>query len=196
MLESHYGIEVVGMVSETSEALRSLNAVRPELVLLDTAMRNREGLTTLRDIKLNAPGTRVLVMTEGRSDNHIRAALRTGADGYVLMDTLPAELGTAISAVLDGKRFISPRLSSLIAAWCLEAPERSTRLGTLTHREKQVLKLIAEGKRNREIAACLFISIKTVEKHRSNLMHKLELHNTAALTTLAIEEGLVSHPSL
>jgi DNA-binding NarL/FixJ family response regulator len=200
LLESHEGLEVVGMVDRSAEAVRSLEPLRPELVLVDIAMRNMDGLTAIAEIKRHSPATKVLVMTADDTENHIRAALRAGADGYVLKDISPAELLTAIASVFDGMRFISPCVSAHILTAYLKKGSSEARacslFDTLTPREKQVLKLIAEGKRNREIAMDLVISIKTVEKHRSNLMQKMDLHNIAALTAVAIDKGLLGTSSV
>jgi DNA-binding NarL/FixJ family response regulator len=188
-------LEVVGAADNSGEILRLLDSARPQLVLIDSLMRNMDGLGAIREIKRRCPEAKVLVLTASSSEQHIRAALLAGADGYLLKDASRAELLMAIECVLEGKRFISPSVSAHIVSMYLDnahAPTRTDSLfDRLTAREKQVLKLIAEGRRNREIAKYLFISVKTVEKHRSNLMHKMDLHNTAALTGLAMEQGLV-----
>jgi DNA-binding NarL/FixJ family response regulator len=197
LLEGDPGIEVVGAVSDAAEAVRCIEATQAQLVLIDVSMRSMDGLGALRQIKRRAPATRVLVLTAHDGEEHLRAALQAGADGYLLKESSRAELLIAIRDVLRGKRFISPAVSAYIVTRYFEGagPDaRQTPYDTLTTRERQVLKLIAEGRRNREIAKYLFISVKTVEKHRSNLMHKTNLHNTAALTSLAMEKGLVGNP--
>jgi DNA-binding NarL/FixJ family response regulator len=195
LLEGGDGLEVVGAVDDSAEVLRVLASMRPDLVLIDISMRNMDGLSAIREIKRRSADAKVLVLTANHGEQHIRAALQAGVEGYVLKDASRAELLMAIESVLSGKRFISPAVSAHIVSMYLEnappAPRADSLLDTLTAREKQVLKLIAEGRRNREIAKYLFISVKTVEKHRSNLMHKMDLHNTAALTSLAMEQGLV-----
>jgi DNA-binding NarL/FixJ family response regulator len=198
LLEGDPDIEVVGAVSDAAEALRCLETTQAQLVLIDIAMRSMDGLGALRQIKRCAPGTRALVLAASDGEEHLRAALQAGADGYLLKESSRAELLTAIRDVLRGRRFISPAVSAEIVTRYFEgsmSDARQTPFDTLTTRERQVLKLIAEGRRNREIAKYLFISVKTVEKHRSNLMHKTNLHNTAALTSLAMEKGLLGTPS-
>jgi DNA-binding NarL/FixJ family response regulator len=198
LLEGDAGIEVVGAVSDASEAVRCLEATKADLVLIDVSMRSMDGLGALRQIKRRSPTTRALVLTVNDGEEHLRAALQAGADGYLLKESSRAELLIAIRGVLEGKRFISPAVSAYIVARYFESGTSDTKqtpFDTLTAREKQVLKLIAEGRRNRDIAKYLFISVKTVEKHRSNLMHKTNLHNTAALTSLAMEKGLVGNPA-
>jgi DNA-binding NarL/FixJ family response regulator len=194
LLEGDSSIEVVGAVSDAAEAVRTIESSQADLVLVDVSMRSMDGLGAVRQIKRRAPEVRTLVLTAHDSEEHLRAALQAGADGYLLKESSRAELLMAIGTVLSGKRFISPPVSAFIVARYFEgggAQPSRTPFDTLTAREKQVLKLIAEGRRNREIAKYLFISVKTVEKHRSNLMHKTNLHNTAALTSLAMEKGLV-----
>jgi two-component system, NarL family, response regulator NreC len=199
LLEGDERLEVVAAVDDGADAVRLVTALKADLVLIDVSMRNTDGLGAIREIKRRSPETRALVLTVHGSEENIRAALQAGADGYLLKESSRAELIMAIDSVLSGKRFISPAVSAHIVARYLEhaRPESSapSRFDTLTAREKQVLKLIAEGRRNREIAKYLFISVKTVEKHRSNLMHKTNLHNTAALTSLAMEKGLVGSAS-
>jgi DNA-binding NarL/FixJ family response regulator len=198
LLEGDPDIEVVGAVSDAAEAVRCLDTTQAQLVLIHISMRSMDGLGALRQIKRRSPGTRALVLTANDGEEHLRAALQAGADGYLLKESSRAELLIAIREVLRGKRFISPAVSADIVTRYFEGNTREARqtpFDTLTTRERQVLKLIAEGRRNREIAKYLFISVKTVEKHRSNLMHKTNLHNTAALTSLAMEKGLVGNPA-
>lgn len=195
LLEKSAGLEVVGAVDSGAAAARLVGTLKPDVVLLDTSTENCDGLGALREIKRRSPGTCVLVLTVQDSEEYIWAALQAGADGYVLKEASRAELHMAIDCVLGGKRFISPTVSSQIVSRYLQRGSAysaaQSEYDSLTAREKQVLKLVAEGRRNREIAQYLFISVKTVEKHRSNLMHKLKLHNTAALTSLAMEKGLL-----
>jgi len=130
-----------------------------------------------------------------KTDEYILATLQAGADGYVLKDCTNVELRMAIKNVLSGKFFMSPGISGKVIEGYLQNKRNlkpSTSWDTLTSREKGILKLIAEGYKNKEIANFLCISVKTVEKHRGNLMKKLDLHNASALTALAIEKGLVS----
>lgn len=195
LLESDERLEVIGAVEDGAEAVRLAGTLAPDLVLIDISMRNTDGLGAIREIKRRSSRTRALVLTVHNGEEYVRAALQSGADGYLLKESSRAELLMAIDNVLNGRRFISPAVSAHLVTRYLEQGRQSratpTVFDSLTPREKQVLKLIAEGRRNREIAKYLFISVKTVEKHRSNLMHKTNLHNTAALTSLAMERGLV-----
>jgi DNA-binding NarL/FixJ family response regulator len=130
-----------------------------------------------------------------KTEEYILAALKAGADGYVLKDATHDELIMAVKNVLSGKRYISPGISEKVIEGYLDGKKvikTHTSWDTLTQREREILKLIAEGYRNKEIAEYLCISVKTVEKHRANLMEKLDLHNVQALTTFALERGLIS----
>jgi DNA-binding NarL/FixJ family response regulator len=195
LFEGDERLEVVGSAGDGRDALRCVGSLRPDVVLIDISMPNMDGLMAIREIKRRAPDAKALVLTVHRTEEFIRGALQAGADGYLLKDASRGELLMAIDSVLLGKTFISPAISGSLLTRYLE----QGRLGVgsrgpfdkLSTREKQVLKLIAQGRRNREIAADLFISVKTVEKHRSNLMQKMNLHNTAALTSFAMENGLV-----
>jgi DNA-binding NarL/FixJ family response regulator len=136
-----------------------------------------------------------LALTVHKTEEYILASLRAGADGYVLKDATQDELLMAIRSVLEGKSYLSPGASEKVIEGYLESRKTlktSTSWDTLTPREREILKLIAEGYKNKEIADYLFVSVKTVEKHRANLMKKLDLHTTSALTAFAIEKGLVT----
>jgi DNA-binding NarL/FixJ family response regulator len=196
LLESDERLEVVGAVDNGREAVRAAVALKPDLVVMDLAMPEMDGLSAIRELMRRSLETKVLVLTMHKGEEYIRASLQAGARGYMLKDGSGSELLMAIQTVLAGKTFVSPSVADRIVTAYLEreSSEGSVRLlsDTLTAREKQVLKLVAEGRRNREIAEFLFVSVKTVEKHRANLMSKLGLHNTAALTAFAIENAIAT----
>ncbi|MEQ1667158.1 MAG: response regulator transcription factor [Sulfuriferula sp.] len=134
------------------------------------------------------------MLTIHKTDEYIHESLRAGADGYILKDATHDELRVAIRSVLNGKTYLSPDISGKVINGYLgagNAPSHTSTWDTLTHREREVLKLVAEGHPNKFIADYFCLSIKTVEKHRSNLMKKLDLHNASMLTAYAIEKGLV-----
>jgi DNA-binding NarL/FixJ family response regulator len=183
LLESDGRFEVLDAVENGREAVRAALALQPDLVLMDLAMPQMDALAAIQQLARRSPQTRVLALTMHKTEEHIRAALRAGARGYILKDSPRSELFMAIENVRNDKVFISPALAQ---------PAVRSLSDSLTAREKQVLKLIAEGRRNRDIAECLFVSVKTVEKHRANLMGKLNLHNTAALTKFAIQNTVLT----
>jgi len=195
LLNAHREFSVVGEAADGRDAIRCVERLQPSLILLDLSMPRMNGLDALREIKYRAPATKVVVLTVHKTEEYLLATFQGGADGYVLKDATHAELVTALTHVLKGKRYLSPEISGQVIEGYLEGKktlkDRSA-WNTLTPREREILKLIAEGYKNKEIADYLFISLKTVEKHRANLMKKLDLHNAAALTAWAIERGLVT----
>jgi DNA-binding NarL/FixJ family response regulator len=154
-----------------------------------------DGLAAIKEIKKQSPGIKIIALTVHKTEAYVLQALQAGVDGYVLKDTSHSELKMAIRRVLAGKRYLSPDISEKVIDGYLEGKkgvEIKSSWGTLTEREREILKLVAEGYKNREIADYLCISLKTTEKHRSNLMKKLNIHNAAALTAYAVDKGIVS----
>jgi two-component system response regulator NreC len=195
LLSSYPDLKVVGEAGDGLEAIRSVQKYSPHLVLIDLSMPRMSGLDAIKEIKRMTPQTKIIVLTIHSTEEYIVAALRAGADGYVLKEGDSEELLTAIRRVLEGKRYLTPSISTALIDWLLQRKEGSgirSAWDTLTQREKEVLKLIAEGHSNKESADLLCISVKTVEKHRSNLMAKLGVHNAAALTAWAAEKGLIN----
>jgi DNA-binding NarL/FixJ family response regulator len=155
------------------------------------------GISVLKDVKSRFPETKVLVLTIHESEDFILEGFKSGANGYCLKDSGRGELFTAIEKVLDGKNYISPGIADKVLEGYLEDRRKiktHSSWDTITQREREVLKLVGEGYMNKEIADYLCISVKTVEKHRSNIMQKLDLHTASALTAVAIEKGLVTKP--
>jgi DNA-binding NarL/FixJ family response regulator len=194
LLSADPKFKIVGEADDGREAIRRVDKLAPDLVVMDLSMPRMTGMDAIREIKRRHPTTKIIALTVHKAEEYLRTTLQAGADGYVLKDATRVELLLAIQNVLKGKTYLSPSVSNTVIEGYLEGKENqipSPRLGLLSPREREVLKLIAEGYKNKEIAADLFISLKTVEKHRANLMKKLDLHNAAALTTFAIEQGLV-----
>lgn len=188
-------IEIVGEADNGRDAVLAVGLLAPHLVLMDLSMPGMNGIEAIMDIKRRYPGTRVLVLTIHKTDEYIHESLRAGADGYILKDATHDELRIAVRSVLNGKTYLSPDISSKVVNGYLgtgNAPVGVNPWDTLTHREREVLKLVAEGHPNKYIADYYCLSVKTVEKHRSNLMKKLDLHNAAMLTAYAIEKGLIA----
>ena len=195
LLSSRKDIEVVGEAGDGREAVRIVDKLVPDLLLIDLSMPKMNGIEAIKEIKGRHPQIKVIVLTVHKSEEYIIASLDAGAKGYILKDASHNELILALEYVMDGKIFLSPSISDKVVGAYLEQKKKkntSSLLDNLTSREQEILKLIAEGYRNKEIAEHLFISLKTVEKHRSNLMQKLDRRNTAALTAYAIEKGIVS----
>jgi len=195
LLASDPNLDVVGEAKDGQEAIRVAEKLKPHLILMDLSMPRMNGLDAIREIKKNSPETKILILTVHKTDEYIQAALEAGANGYVLKDSSHTELSLAIRNVLEGKYFISPEISGKIIGGYLQGKKPvkpTTTWDTLTQREKSILKLIAEGYKNKDIADFLCISVKTVEKHRANLMQKLDIHNISDLTALAIAKGLLT----
>lgn len=188
-------LEVVGEATDGREAVRCVEELKPDLLMLDLSMPRSNGLEVLKEIKRANPKTRVMVLTVHKTEDYVFTALQAGADGYVLKDSSSSELMLAVASVLNGERYLSPAIASTVVSGYLGAkdgaPARPA-FDELSTREREVLKLIAEGYRTREIAVYLCISPKTVEKHRANLMDRLRLHTVPALTAYAIEKGLIT----
>jgi DNA-binding NarL/FixJ family response regulator len=197
LLGGEEALEVIGEAEDGLQAIRCVEEYRPDLLLLDLSMPRMDGISAIKEIKSRFPDTKVLALTIHESDDCILEAFRSGADGYCLKEADRLELLSAIRTVLSGKRYISPGISDQVLEGYLEGRKTlktTSSWDSLTEREKEIIKLIGEGYKNKEIANYLCISVKTVEKHRSNLMRKLDLHTASALTTLAIEKGLVTKP--
>jgi len=193
LLDSFSDLAVVGEAVDGKEAIESVGRLRPHLVLMDLSMPKTDGVTAIKEIKKRLPETKILALTVHKTEGHVRMALEAGADGYILKDASCAELEMAIRNILDGKSYLSPEISDGIIQGYLsgvKAAKTATMTGSLTPREVEVLKLIAEGYKSKEIADYLSISINTVDKHRANLMRKLDLHSASALTHFALKEGL------
>lgn len=187
--------EVIGEAEDGINAIRCVDKYHPDLILLDLSMPRMNGIPAIKEIKNRFPETKILALTVHKSEEYIIEAFQSGANGYCLKDTTHKELLTAIENVLSGKIYLSPEISQKVLEGYLEGKKDVTpksSWGKLTRREKEILKLVGEGYKNKEIAEYLFISIKTIEKHRSNLMKKLGLHNASALTFYAIKKGLVT----
>jgi DNA-binding NarL/FixJ family response regulator len=195
LLSSAPDIEIVGEAEDGQAAIRLVEKLKPDLALMDLSMPKMTGMDAIKEIKKRSPGTKILVLTVHKAEEYIVAAFRTGADGYALKDASQSELGVAIRSVLQGKRYVSPGISDRLIEGFLAGRKGAkpvTSWDLLTRREREIIKLIAEGHRNREIGDYLCISVKTVEKHRANLMKKLDVHNIQTLTALALEKGLIS----
>jgi two-component system response regulator NreC len=196
LLSADPNFEIVGEACDGRDAVRCVEKLVPDLLLMDLSMPRMSGMEAIREIKKRYPEIKIIALTVHKTEEYLLTTLKAGADGYVLKDATHDELVMAIKNVMRGKSYLSPGVSEKIIEGYLEGKENSRSVSsweTLSQREREVLKLIAEGYKNKDIAGDLCISLKTVEKHRANLMKKLDLHNAAALTVYAVERGLVSH---
>jgi DNA-binding NarL/FixJ family response regulator len=188
---------VVSDVRSGKEAVQATLQFEPDLVLMDIMLSGVNGLESLSQIKCRRPQVKVLILTALQTEDHVREALRVGADGYVLKDASFDELLMALRCVSRGKKYLSPDVSGQLVQRFLH-PEnqgaKCSRLEILTTRERSILQLVAEGGTNRTAAEMLSVSPKTIEKHRAKLMHKLGLRNATELTLVALELGLIERP--
>jgi DNA-binding NarL/FixJ family response regulator len=195
LLSTSDEFEIVGEAADGLEAIRCARKFKPELILLDLSMPKLSGISAIAELKNQIPEMKILAVTIHQDDQYVLETFNAGADGYCLKDAGRNELMVSIESVLAGKRYISPSISENVMEGYLEGRKKlksKTTWDTITLREREVLKLLGEGYQNKEIADMLNISVKTVEKHRANIMNKLDLHNAAALTAYAIEHGLVT----
>jgi two-component system response regulator NreC len=195
ILDSNPDFEVIAEVDNGKDALQESITLKPDLLLTDLSMPKTNGTECIRELKKRAPEVKVLVLTMHAGEEHIHAALNAGADGYILKDDSHDELIKAIKNILNGKTHLSPSICNNTINDYLNSAKTNQPTASweiLTHREREVIKLIAEGYRSKDIAEYLTISIKTVEKHRSNLMKKLDLHSVSSLTNYATQHGLAN----
>lgn len=186
--------EVVGEAADGFQAIQCAKELKPDIILLDISMPRVDGMAAIREIKSVCPEAKILILTVHKTEEHVLETLKSGASGYVLKDASHEEFLLAMKSVLEGKRYLSPDISARIVDGYLDGRKTvdpTSPWESLTARERQVLKLIAEGYKSKEIGEFLHISEKTVAKHRSNMMAKLDLHSASELTAYAIKRGLV-----
>jgi len=193
LLDNEPDLQVVGSAGDGKAAVAAVTREKPELVVIDLSMPRTDGAQAIRIIKRKFAAVRIVVLTFHKEDAHIHAALQAGADGYVLKDDGRGELLSAVRNVAAGKSYLSPEICDRVVSGYLRGGTNETPAWELLNpREREVLKLIAEGYKNREIAEYLSLSVKTIEKHRTNLMRKLDLHSVSEVTTYAIANGLLA----
>lgn len=187
-------LRVVGQAGTVAEGLAVAAQCKPDLIITDLALPGATGLQSLIELRRQSTDSRVLVLTMYDSEECIRAALSAGADGYILKDASRAELISGVRAVLAGQRHLCQRSSARVVRSYLGEEQTSSPMATgVTGREREILAMIASGLSNKRIAINLNRSVKTVEKHRANLMRKLRLHNVAQVTRFAVQSGLLRH---
>jgi DNA-binding NarL/FixJ family response regulator len=196
LLDEEPDITIVGEAGDSDEAVLLAAKLRPDVVLMDLSLPGVGGVEATRQIRERFPDIRVLVLSMHDSEEYVLRALRAGASGYVLKQTTSTGLVLALRAVAAGSTFLSPTISQILINDYVHRAEVQERddeaLGVLTPREREVLELIARGFNNRQVAERLYISIKTVETHRGNMMRKLEVRDRAGLIKFAIDSGLIT----
>ncbi len=194
LLQLYDDIEVVGEAGDGREGIDRARQLRPDVVLMDLAMPGLGGLEATMEIRKESPESRVLILTQHGNKEYVLPVLKAGASGYVLKKAAGTDLVTAIRAVSRGESFLDPSVAKMVLdGYVSKELEQGEAAGfdLLSDREKEVLKLVAEGRSNKEIADLLCLSVKTVMGHRANLMEKLGIHNRTELVKFAIREGLI-----
>ena len=183
------GFQVVAEASDGQEALSHVESLQPDIAVMDISMPTLNGLNAAREISRASPKTKTILLTQHDESQYIREALEAGVKGYVLKSQVASDLLLAIRQVSRGQVYLSPGVSSAV----MEAynAKSETSKNPLTPRERQVLQLIAEGKSTKDVASLLGISVKTAESHRTRLMQKLDIHETASLVLYAVRHGIV-----
>lgn len=187
------GFEIVGEARDGLEAIHMISTHRPNMILMDIGMTPMNGLDATARISKEYPDVRVVILSMHSNEEYVLKALRAGAAGYLLKDTKKQELIDALNAIAEGKTFLSKQVSRhVIDDYVRSVESERTPLDQLTPRQRQILRLIAEGKTNKEIAQVLNVSIKTVDTHRTLMMQRLNIHDIAGLVRFAIRMGIVS----
>ena len=183
------GFQVVGEASDGQETLRSAERIQPDVAIVDISMPFMNGLDAARELKKSAPNIRTIILTQHEEDQYVTEALRAGAKGFVLKSQAADDLVHAIREVCHGSVYVSPCIPRTAVEAYLS--KRYASADPLSGRERQVLQLVGEGNSTKDIASQLGISVKTAESHRTRLMKKLDIHETASLVRYAIRRGLI-----
>jgi DNA-binding NarL/FixJ family response regulator len=194
LLELESDLEVVGQAGSIAQALAISQSLQPDLIITDISLPGATGVQGIVELRERCTSARLLVLTVHNTEEYIRAALGAGANGYILKDASRAELIHGLRAVMAGQRHLCPRASARVVRSYLGEQQHPlpTVVTGVTGREREILAMIANGQSNKRIAQTLNRSVKTVEKHRANLMRKLGLHNVADVTRFALQSGLLS----
>ena len=183
------GMQVIAEAGDGQEAVRHAETLHPDIVVMDIGMPTLNGMDAARELGRCCPKTKPILLTQHDEDQYVSEALDAGVKGYVLKNQVASDLLLAIQQVLKGQVYLSPGISGAVMAAYRSKARRP--VDPLTARERQVLQLIAEGKSTKDIASLLGVSVKTAESHRSRLMQKLDIHETASLVRYAVKRGLI-----
>jgi DNA-binding NarL/FixJ family response regulator len=194
LLEKQEGFEVVAEAEDGLTAVKKAKKLSPDLVIMDIGMPDLNGIEATRQILAESPHIKIIALSMHSETRFVSEMLKAGASAYLLKDSAFEELIQAIQASRSNKIYLSPSIAEkVIKNYITSFPrERFSPFSILTQREREVIQLIAEGKSTKKVASLLFLSVKTVETHRQNIMEKLDLHSVAELTKYAIREGLTS----
>ena len=192
LLEAQDDIRVVGVAGNGREAVREVRRLQPEVVVMDIAMPELNGIEATLQIHDACSATRVLILSMHSTAEHIFRALQAGAQGYLLKESAGMEVVDAVRAVHAGQRYLSQKIAATVIDDYIRERRSGSPLESLSHRERQILQLIVEGKSSAEIAKVLFLSPKTVETYRSRMLHKLGIKDLPSLVKFAIQHGLTS----
>lgn len=195
LLEAEPGWEIVAQAVNGREAVDAVARTRPDVLVIDLAMPELNGLTAAREILRSFPRVEIVLLTMHNTDQTIREVLECGARGYVLKSDAEQDLIAAVKAVAQGKPFFTPSVAEVVLKGYLRQnarPETPERMQELTTREREVVQLLAEGKGNKEVAVAMRVSVKTVEAHRSNINRKLSIRSTSELVRYAVRNAIVA----
>lgn len=195
LLEAGNDVKVVGAAADGLQAVREVLGLKPDVVVMDVSMPKLDGIEAAHQICRSCPQTRVIILSVHSTSEHIYRALRAGARGYLLKESAGEEVMEAVRAVYAGRLYFSPTISEIMVANYIhqyEVASGKSPLERLSPREYEILKLLAEGMSNQEIAEDLNLSVKSVETYRSRMMQKLGIHDLASLVKFAIEHGLTT----
>lgn len=195
ILEKEFSIDVSGEAKDGKDVVEKVGRLNPDIVLMDINMPLLNGIDATRQIKKEFPGVKIIMLSMHSSEEYIFQSFKAGASGYLVKQTADTELISAIQMVHQGNYFLNSSISRTLVQDYLQKNDlvkSQDSLEKLTDREREILQLIAEGCSNRKIAEHLYISVKTVETHKANLMEKLDIHNIAELTKYALRKGITS----
>jgi DNA-binding NarL/FixJ family response regulator len=191
LLATHSDIQIVGAAVNGREAIGEIPKLKPQIAILDISMPDLDGIETTRQLVAEAPETAVIILSMHSGSQHVFHALRAGAKAYLLKESAGREIVDAIRSVRDGRRFLSPKIAQIVEKRLGHSSFVSP-LDSLSTREREVVKLVADGFSSNEIAKMLCLSSKTVDSYRSRLMHKLHVSDVAGLVKFAIQHGITS----